>query len=224
MEINLPRLVIELQMELKSSGVEFTENGLPKFTNEMFLKELPDEILPFNKRHTAKDKKKTLICYFQEDESLYPRLKNLDKDIPELQQYMGIGGFDLSPDINWPLSQQMLNILINQLVTAYFAIHGIKIIPNWRIGSLDTLSTLSSYPKNSTFIVGTLGCYRFNKDMGLFLTKAKVLVSSPSRLLIYGCLNQAYKDLLEEENIDYIVYPDYMTRRKQLLKEAHDGF
>ena len=174
MNINIPKLINKLYSELNKNGFEFTSEGYPIFTDDMILKDKPSQIITYEKRNTVAEKCKSVVCFYQEDEALYHILKNLDKVPYDLKNYMGIIGFDLSPAINWNIKRQKLNLLLNQLVTAYFVTMGIKVIPNWRIGSLETLYVLNSYPKNCCYGVGTLGCSKINKQIGEYFLKAKI--------------------------------------------------
>lgn len=129
----------------------------------------------------------------------------------------------MSPNIFWPAEQQLFNILLSQLYTAYLAVNGIKIIPNWRIGDLSTLKVLNSYPRDIQYVVGTLGSIRNNKTLGLEYLRAKVIVSSPSRLLIYGKIASEYVQELHELGIPYIQYDDIMSKRNAILRRNTNG-
>jgi len=160
MKINLIEYADDLYITLKSQGIEFNKNGLPIFPKELLLYETPLELLPFNHRNETKDKSRTVISFYEEDEELYRHLNNLDFVAGECAGYMGITGFDLSPCIYWNIQQQKFNILLSQMITLYIVLKGSKVIPNYRIGLLETLPALLSYPKDSMFCVGSLGCSR----------------------------------------------------------------
>lgn len=164
----------------KKEGVSFSENGFPIFTKEMLLQDPPQDIVTYKQMNSVSNKSKVAVCFFQEDERLYSRITSLEHDIPKFRKFIGVCGLDLSPNIYWPAEQQIFNILLNQLYTATLAVNGIKIIPNWRIGNLNTLRALNSYPKNSQFAVGTLGSVRNDKILGTFYTRAKAMASNPS--------------------------------------------
>lgn len=136
---------------------------------------------------------------------------------------MGVCGFDLSPNIAWPVEQQLFNILLSQLYTAYLAVNGVKVIPNWRIGNLNTLKALNSYPRGIQFAAGALGSCRMEKSFGIPYMKAKIMVSNPSRLLIYGKLAYEYSRELREAGISYVQYDDVMSKRRALQRRAHNN-
>ncbi len=223
MRVNLIQIADDFYCRLSKSGVCFSADGFPLFSKEMLLEDVPDKFVSYKQIASVENKSKVAVCFFQKDEFLYPRFRSMDRDIRKFQEFMGVCGFDLSPNIYWPEEQQMFNILLGQLYTAYLAINGIKIIPNWRIGTLRTLKVLKSYPQDSQFAVGTLGSVRNDKFFGVFYMKAKILISHPSRLLVYGKLLPEYSKELEEEGIRYIQYDDTMSQRNALRRKEDYG-
>ncbi len=218
MQIDLASIMKSLKRELDSNGIQFTPEGYPIIPKKMLLKEIPDEILPFEHRNQCRDKRKTILCSFANDELLYRRLKSLEKDLGILKEYMGVIGFDLSPRLGEDIKQQKLNLLINQMVNAYRAIHGIKILSNFRTGDIRTVNVLNSYPPNSWYAVGTLGCSRGHVEKNSILLRTKLIYARPERLLIYGMLRREYKEILDELGIPYNVYQDFKNRSFQNYK------
>ena len=219
MKINLIELANNLYTDLKNKGIEFNRYGFPVFPKEYLLTKTPEEILPFHHRNAAKDKGKAVISFYEEDEELYHRLKKLDFVVNECSKYMGIVGFDLSPCVFWNIQQQKFNVLLNQLITLYIATKGSKVIPNFRIGRLETLPALLSYPTESMFCVGSLGCSRKVTDFNLNQFKTKVLYSRPKKLLYYGKVLSPYKEFLDTLGIPVKAYVDFRTRSYQKIGE-----
>jgi hypothetical protein len=209
MFMNLFKIADELYSHLTNAGIKFTEDGYPIIPDEMILKDFPDEIVPFEHRNVCVDKQTTVLSHFSNDELLYRRLRNLEKDISICREYMGVVGFDLSPRLGWNLEQQKFNLLINQLVNTYRAVNGIKILPNFRIGELSTISALNSYPSNCLFAVGTLGCSKGYKSINSTILRTKLLYKRPSGLLVYGKFHPEYQNILDEFGIPYKVYQDF---------------
>lgn len=209
--MNLFKIADELYFYLTNVGIKFTENGYPIIPDEMILRNYPDEIIPFEHRNACINKHVTVLSHFSNDELLYRRLRNLEKDINICKEYMGVVGFDLSPRLGWNLEQQKFNLLINQLVNAYRAVNGIKILPNFRIGELSTISVLDSYPSNCLFAAGTLGCSRGYKSINSIILRTKLLYKRPNGLLVYGKLHLEYQNVLDELDIPYRVYQDFKT-------------
>ena len=76
-------IIDELYSYLEERNLSFDEQGLPVFTNDMFLNEWPNLVIPFSQRNNRRvvDKKKTVICFYDKDQKLYPRLMKVLKEI-----------------------------------------------------------------------------------------------------------------------------------------------
>lgn len=198
--------------ELKSYGVEFTNCGYPLFRKDFILWDKPSFILPYNHRLATPDKSKTVICYFMNDADLYKRLMNLKADLFELQGFLGICGFDLSPRIGWNAQLQKFNILVSQMATIWLAIQGVKCIPNYRIGNFSTAEALYSYPRNIPFSIGALGCFRrkLTLEEKLYF-KMKILIANPAYFTIYGKMESELLEMITEAGIEYRLYPDFRS-------------
>lgn len=218
--INLFSIAANLHEKLKDAGILFNQFGYPILPPDSILNEIPEEIIPFEHRYECKDPNKTVLCHFVNDELLYTRLKFLDDDIEKLNGYMGVTGFDLSPRQGYDIHLQKFNIYLSQMVNAYRAMNGIKILPNFRTGDLSTLDCLNSYPPKSTFAVGTLGCARGNVEANKLLLKAKILCARPKRFLIYGTLKDCYAEILNDYGIPYRVYENHQKVSRRKYKEA----
>lgn len=218
---NLLKLSDKLYTYLLNNGISFNQYGYPIVPRDMFLNEYPDEMIPFFCRNQATHpKSKTVLCSFSNDDRIYTRLSRLDEDIKIYKEYMGISGFDLSPRINWDIRLQKFNILLSQMATIYVGLHGIKFLPNFRVGSWETINALSSYPHHSVFAVGTLGCAKSLTKYNIAYMKAKIYFALPKSLLIYGSLKPEYKTVLDEMNIEYTKYTDFQRtsrRRKKAI-------
>lgn len=99
------------------------------------------------------------------------------------------------------------------MATVYLALHGIKIIPNFRIGSLEeTISSLEVYPPSSPFAVGALGCYKRKITMeNLLYLKIKLLCTCPSIIYIYGKLEQPVLEMIDDFGVPYKIFPDFKS-------------
>ena len=218
--MNLIDLSNKLFIFLRENGIKFNEEGFPLFTEKMMLKGIPEQILPLGHTSHVSSKERVLLVAFCNDEYIYKRLFTLEKDIPFYKQFMGFGGFDLSPRINWDLKLQKFNLLLNMMATVYLAIHGVKILPNFRTGCSDTITLLKCYPPNCWFIAGTIGCSRGHIKISSMYLRTKLLIANPDRLIIYGILKKEYQTILEEYGIAYQIFIDYqrVSRRKEVLK------
>lgn len=219
--MNLFKIAENLKKVLVDLGVCFNSDGYPIIPEEMILQDYPDEMVPFEHRNTCKNPKRTVLTHFSNDELLYRRLKHIDEDIEICKSYMGVVGFDLSPRLGWNIEQQKFNILINQMVNAYRAVNGVKILPNFRIGDIDTISSLDSFPSNCLYAVGTLGCSNGYVSINLFYLRTKLLYKRPNGLLIYGKLMPQYRTVLDEFGVSYRLYEDFKSfcfQRKNVLQ------
>ena len=208
--LNLIMFSEQLYSYLKQCGIRFTSSGYPIVPNEMLLTDPPEEIIPFHCRNGSRfPKAKTALCTFTGDDRIYPRLAKLEEDIPTYSEYKGFCGFDLSPRITWDIRQQKFNILLSQMTNIYLGLYGIKFYPNFRVGAWDTINALSAYPANSVFAVGALGCAKGATEFNIAYMRAKIMFTRPALLLIYGSLIPAYKTVLDDIGVDYIVYDDF---------------
>ena len=210
--MNLYEQALLLRAKLKMAKWPFNRYGFPVFPREVILEEPPALIEPIQRIRCCKNPKETLLCSFADDKFIRRRLQNLFDEIGLYRNYYGFGGFDLSPRINWPLQKQKFNIWLSQLATAFVALSGQKILPNFRVGCLQTLYVLESYPKNIPYIIGTLGCAKRYNPLHDYIFKAKMLIARPSFLMIYGRLRGEYEEMLEKLDVPYMVVSDYRTR------------
>ena len=211
MNVDLYSISNYLSNYLTDHGINFNQYGYPVIPDECILRSEPEEVLPYEHRNACKNPAKTVICYFTNDEHLYPRLNQLETDIGKLNGYMGVCGFDLSPRRGFDDSLQEFNLLINRMIDAYRAINGIKILPNFRTGDIGTLHSLSSYPAEAFYIAGSLGCSRQYVKQGDILLRTKLLYARPEKLFIYGSLKQIYRETLEEFGQDYRCIRDFRS-------------
>ncbi|MDD5942489.1 hypothetical protein [Fibrobacter sp.] len=184
--MNLYELALLLRAKLKMAKWPFNRYGFPIFPREVILEEPPTLIEPIQRVRCCKKPNENLLSSFSDDLFIKRRLQRIFEEINLYGLFKGFGGFDLSPRIRWPFQQQKFNIWLSQLATAFVASSGQKIIPNFRIGNLQTLFALESYPKNIPYVVGTLGCSKRMLPLHEFIFKTKLLIARPSHLTIYG--------------------------------------
>lgn len=216
--MNLIKLAAELQEYLVEKNVKFTDEGYPIFTEDMLLKEIPEGVCPIGQTYYVKDKSRYLLVSFSNDENIYKKLKSLKNDVDDYLQYKGFGGFDLSPRINWDVNLQRFNLLLSKLADAFLAVNGVKLLPNFRTGCLETFDVLSIYPSNTWYSVGTLGCGRGKIKINSMYLRTKLLVTNPDMLIFYGKLKPEYAQILEEYGIAYKVFTDFqrISRKKEV--------
>ena len=210
--INIYDIASWLYHELLQNDIQFNDEGYPIFKSEFILWQKPNYIIPFNHRNAAPKKSETVLCFFMNDKLLYKRLANLKNDLKLFSSYLGICGFDLSPRMGWDEDLQKFNILLSQMATVWLALHGIKIIPNFRTGCYSTLSSLSVYPKNLPVAIGALGCWKKKLSLKEILYfKLKLFLMNPVFICIYGILEDEILEEIQDSGIDFKSFSDFRT-------------
>lgn len=213
MKINLYQTIALLETFVKKQKIPL-KNGFPVIPENLILRELPNEILPHPHHLKAKNPCRTLICNFSQDDILYLTLKKLDERIKIWKNFMGISGFDFSARSGDEEVSQDLYLYLNKLLDAYVAIHGVKILPNFRIaGELASLNVLNIYPPKSWFIAGTIGCSG-NVELNSMLLRYKLVFARPDHLIVYGTLKEMYRQILNDFDVSYTVFEDFNKRSR----------
>ncbi len=197
--------------------IEFSEDGFPVFTQEMFLNEEPDLIVPYYNRHhkVVKNPGKTVICFFGSDESLYRRLENVFDDMEEYRLFQGVIGLDITVTADMDVEWQDAIMLLNQLFLAVLATNGIKIVMNARIGGSESVKNLMKFPKNILWATSFLGCDKLTTETD-FSFISKMLGLLPSKLLIYGKHDNIAEGQLSVMGIPYRTYTDFHRLSKEV--------
>jgi len=201
--------ITEKYLRYLSGKIEFSDNGYPIFTKEMFLDKEPEMIIPYYNRHNkfVKDPTKTVICFFSADASLYIRLEKIFDELDEYKQFQGVIGLDVTVTADMDPEWQNAIMLLNQLFLAVLACNGIKIVMNTRVGSPQTVKNLSGFPKDIIWATSFLGCDKLSSNID-FSFISKILNLMPSKLLIYGKHDKIAEQQLTTMGIKYRVYPD----------------
>lgn len=210
----------ELYLYLEDKEIDFDENGFPIFTEGMFLNEWPNLVIPFSQRNNKRviDRSKTLICFFDKDHKLYPRLYKVLNEIKEYKTFMGVIGLDITITDDMDEEWQRTIALLNQLFLAVLAVNGIKIVINTRTGGLSGDSVFNNIPQGVMAASGFLGCEGL-KNLNDFTYLEKILMLLPDKLLIYGKHDFKAEEQLDVMGINYRVYKDF----HRLCKEVHHG-
>ena len=157
---NLFDLLDRLIVYETEKGIRFNEKGYPVFEDWMFYRGDVSYMRPFRHRNDSPSKANTLICFYEPDAALYPKLyePKLKATGIELLKYAGFVGFDLSifKDFLYPL--QELYVLANLVIDMYFILEGNKMVPNLRADQTGGLSYFHLFKKAPIVCCGTLGC------------------------------------------------------------------
>ncbi len=213
-------IIDELYSYLEGKEISFDKDGFPIFTNEMFLRDWPDLVIPFSQRKNKRvvNRKKTVLCFFDKDHHLYPRLCKLLNEIDEYKMYMGVIGLDVTFTDDMDEEWQRAMILLNQLFLAVLAVNGISIVLNTRIAGLDATCVWQNIPQGVMVASGFLGCDPLHSEED-FSYLEKILMLLPEKLIIYGKHDEKAEKQLDTMGIDYRVYTDF----HRLCKEVHHG-
>lgn len=203
-------VIDELYLYLEDKEIYFDENGFPIFTEEMFLTEWPDLIIPFSQRNNKRviDRHKTVLCFFDSDQKLYPRLYKVLNEIEDYKNFMGVIGLDITITDDMDEEWQRAIALLNQLFLAVLAVNGIKVVINTRTGGLAAESIFSTVPQGIMVASGFLGCEKI-KEISDFEYLKKILLLLPDKLLIYGKHDLIAEQQLDTMGINYRVYKDF---------------
>jgi len=197
--------------------IDLSKDGFPVFTQNMFLNEEPELMVPYYNRHSkiVNDTKKTAICFFGSDESLYRRIENVYEDLDEYRLYQGVIGLDITVTADMDPEWQDAIMLLNQLFLAVLAVNDVKIIMNARTGSSSSIRNLMGLPKNILWATSFLGCNKLNAETD-FSFISKILGLLPSKLLIYGKHDKIAENQLTVMGIPYRTYTDFHRLSKEV--------
>lgn len=209
----------ELYRYLERKDIAFDEGGFPIFRREMFLDSWPDLVVPYSQRHNQRvtDPGKTLLCFFEKDHNLYPRLGKILGEIDEYKRFMGITGLDITVTVDMDPEWERTIVLLNQLFMAVLAVNGIRIVLNTRTAGED-VAVLGKFPQRVMAASGFLGCDLLSQDCD-FSYLRKILLLLPDKLILYGKHDKIAEEQLDKMGINYKVYTDF----HRLCKEVHHG-
>ncbi|MBQ7501186.1 hypothetical protein IJT93_00525 [bacterium] len=216
---------------LKRHNIKF-QSGVAIIPPECIYTDIPRMVSTYQYRSDipADLKAKSLLTYFTPDSGLWNRLFKIEDEIPTLLEYGGIAGFDLSPSLGMLRPRQKFSITINSVFNCYCALHGVKILPNARLGDMSTMSMSASIPDGVNFISSRLGCKRNGfKAFGRYQVKLLLQQIRPRILFIYGrvSLDEAC-DPINRYGIDIVCYPDRRSRVRNnaeiyaIVKRSHN--
>jgi len=219
---------------LQSQEVRFTELGYPSIPRRCFVENLPPDIdmLPISKRSVATNPSKTILCSFEKDSLIYQHIRAIIYAIQKgpqkirtllkgYESFYAIAGFDLSVCTNSVLEEQRMFLLLNQMVNAFFAVNGLKILPNIRIGSSSTIDSLLAYPRGVCCCTGMLGCFRHgNPEQTKAKMQLRLLLLQPVVLVIYGKVSLGDGRIFQELGMPFISLIDYNRTSRNHTKEA----
>lgn len=208
--VDIMALIDSYMSHLEERGCKFDKNGFPILDRSCFLKEPPDQMIPFRNRGSKliENPKRTVLCFYCGDDRIYPRLEKVFSEIPEYRRFMGAVAADVTVTTNMDIEWQRETMLLNQLFMAILATNGIKVALNLRNGSTASLSCFDSIPPGIMCASGTLGCALTASPHDMDYT-AKLMRVRPAMVLLYGKSDPIMEDQLSLIGIPYRRYDDF---------------
>ncbi len=204
--------------QLKKAGIVF-ESGVAVIPKEFIYQDEVSMVSTFKYRNDIPKeiRDSALLTYFMPDDNLFNRMKKIDEEIPIMKEFGGICGFDLSPSVGMLRPRQRLSLLINSVFNAYCGIHGVKVLPNSRVGDFGTMSMARSFPARVNFITGKHGCNSYGfRVYGLYQLGLQIHEKQPHTLYVYG--NMSLKEAVKifryskDKGFRIITFPDRRNR------------
>ena len=202
-------------------------DGYPIIEGWMVAKEIPQRLVQWDQRNTVTDPGHTGMSFYCIDPALTPVLNHPDKYVDKLKQYQCVVGMDASPYDNMPLVVQKSQIFLNLGITYYYGKQGIKIVPNVRVGTTDTLSSLDAYPHNHLIAIGTNGFTRSKTNRIIFKEQVTAIINTlePSGILVYGPASEYIFEEAIKKQIPIHQYDSYMMiKNREAAKKRKAGY
>ena len=153
-------------------------DGYPIIEGWMIPNKPPENLLQWDRRYDTHDPANTGMNFYCVDQSFTPILNNPKRYVEKLKNYACVFGIVASPYDNMPLVVQKSQIYLNLGITYYFGKQGLKIIPNVRVGTTDTLSSLAAYPHNHLIAIGTNGFTRNKSNRIIFKEQVSTIIET----------------------------------------------
>ena len=201
-------------------------DGFPIIEGWMVEKNIPRYLVQWDRRNSVSDPEHTGMSFYCVDPALTPVLNHPDKYVEKLRKYQCVVGMDASPYDNMPLVVQKSQIYLNLGITYFFGKQGLKIIPNVRVGTADTLSSLAAYPHNHLIAIGTNGFTRKKTNRIIFREQVSVIIDTlePSGILVYGPATDYIFEEALTRRIPLYQYDSYMMiRNRETAKRRKAG-
>lgn len=205
-------------------GAKRTETDeFPVIERWMVATEPPKEIIQWDRRQDVVDPKTTAMCFYCNDTGFTPILSNPKAYVEKLKKYGLVVGIDASPYDNMPIVVQKSQIYLNLAITYYFGLHGIKVIPNVRLGDDRTLSSLEAYPKHTLIAIGTHGFTHKLDNRIVFINQVKIIVDTlePIGICVYGPVSDEIFGYVKLKGIPVYQFDSYTMKENAKDKAKH---
>lgn len=164
----------------------------------------------------------TGMSFYCGDQYFQPVISNPNRYLDKLSNYQVVIGMDASPYDNMPPIVQCSQIYVNLAITYYYGRHGIKIIPNVRIGNAMTYSSLKAYPNGTLISIGTNGFVKEQNNRKIFKKQLKLIIDTlnPSGILVYGSIPDDIFSYAKERKIPLYVFESFIHNRRRKKYEG----
>ena len=203
-------------------GARFTDDGYPIIEKWMVATEPPKELSQWNCRCKVKKPSITGMSFYCTDQYFQPVISNPRNYLDKLSIYQLVIGLDASPYDNMPPIVQCSQIYVNLAVTYFYGRHGIKVIPNVRLGHVKTYSSLEAYPKRTLIAIGTNGFVNDKNNRKIFEEQLRLIIDTlnPTGIIVYGTIPSDIFTYAIERNIPLYVYESYIHKRRSKSNEG----
>jgi hypothetical protein len=167
---------------------------------------MPSEIIVYPQK-TRKDTSSLGLHFFTHDFRFNTVWNQAKKGLKVVEKYLCTFTPDFSLFGSTPRAEQLMNTYRNRWCGAYWASHGVTVIPT--IGWSDEKSfdyAFLGVPRNSVVAISTVGIHRSREGRSTFESGFNAMLEAlePNRILCYG---KALEHMEQHNNISY--YPDY---------------
>ena len=174
----------------------------------------PKEMIQWDRIRDVTDPSNTGMCFYCPDPASQLILGNPKAYVEKLRTYGAVVGLDPSPYDNMALTVQKSQIYLNLATTYYYGKQGIKVIPNVRIGSRETLSCLDAFPKHSLIAIGTHGFTHRKDNRTIFAEQIKIVVDrlEPIGICVYGPASDELFGYARSKGVEIYQYDSYTMK------------
>lgn len=147
----------------------------------------PFNIISFNQALTTQQPEAHWLHFYIDDYQFERIWNSPEKYLPIIKRFAGIIAPDFSVYTDMPKAQQIYQIYKMRLLSAYFASHGIKVIPNITWANVESLDiSLEGIPKGNVIALSTNGCV--GKHRKEFIKVFNIVLDrlNPEQIIIVG--------------------------------------
>ncbi len=188
---------------------------LPRLKPTQFV---PERVISFNERKSAKDKEKTWVDFFIDDIHFENFWRHPEVSFDNLRKFAGIITPDYSMYPDLLPGNNIWNCTRNRVMAYYLQQNGFNIVPVASWCSADDFDwCFDGLPEKASIAISTNGCVSHEYGRRMFLQGVEELQKQkePSHLIVCG---REIKDLERYSNITY--YPSFSQRWKERAKNG----